>query len=115
MPASKLTQEMRDSQVRMETQLKDLTVQLLGGEGRKGVIPHLFEKHEELMRHVNDADTEIKKDVEVEIKGVTKRVDKVEKTLVWFSGCAAAIGFGFSWVWHFIFLHADQATVGLKK
>ena len=84
---------MRDSHIRMETQLKDLTVQLLGGEGRKGAIPMLFERQEQLGRDMVKGDSENTEHVEK----VKSRVENVERKFVWVSGAAAVIGFIFSW------------------
>ena len=40
-------------QGRIEQKVDDMSIRLLGGDGQKGVLPMLYEKHEEIDARVN--------------------------------------------------------------
>lgn len=53
MKSDPLLISLAQGQARIEQQVKDISVRLLGGEGQEGVLPLMFKNHKELEQRVD--------------------------------------------------------------
>jgi hypothetical protein len=95
---SSVLRQILDGQIEMATKLETMNTRLFGGEGQKGVIPIIFEKHENLASHVQGVKDEALKAVQdtkdKELKELEKDVTdlKTKATLtMWKTGAISSL------------------------
>jgi hypothetical protein len=98
----KLLTDIAASQAKLVERMDTMNVRLFGGEGQRGALPILFDKHEEVVKAVtvvkDKITTDLKEFDEKEVKPLEEKVTELQqdvKVTMWRTGAITGIGGSF--------------------